>query len=108
MKTVKHYSELGDDPVIVMNKWYLIKRLSGQAGSLAVCKQSCCWEHGLNRHRCCEEDKWRCASWQRCGNRPSSSTKPEFRRNHIGGLQSVKIRRTFRQPNYFSADFRRQ
>jgi len=31
-----------------------------------------------------------------------------FRRNHIGGLQSVKIRRIFRQPNYFSADFRRQ
>ena len=24
MQTVKHYSELGDDPVIVMNKWYLI------------------------------------------------------------------------------------
>jgi len=35
-------------------------------------------------------------------------TKPKFRRNHIGGLQSVKIRRIFRQPNYFSADFRRQ
>jgi len=24
MQTVKHDSELGDDPVIVMNKWYLI------------------------------------------------------------------------------------
>jgi len=32
----------------------------------------------------------------------------KFRRNHIGGLQSVKIRRIFRQPNYFSADFRQQ
>jgi len=31
MQTVKHYSELGDDPVIVMNKWYLIKRRSWQA-----------------------------------------------------------------------------
>jgi len=30
-------------------------------------------------------------------------TKPKFRRNYIGGLQSVKIRRIFRQPNYFSA-----
>jgi len=28
MQTVKHDSELGDDPVIVMNKSYLIKRLS--------------------------------------------------------------------------------
>jgi len=35
-------------------------------------------------------------------------TKPKFRQNHIGGLQSVKIRRIFRHPNYFSADFRRQ
>jgi len=35
MQTVKHYSELGDDRVIVMNKWYLIKRLSWQAGSHA-------------------------------------------------------------------------
>jgi len=31
MQTVKHYSELGNDPVTVMNKWYLIKRLSWQA-----------------------------------------------------------------------------
>ena len=31
MQTVKRYSELGDDPVIVMNKWYLIKRISWQA-----------------------------------------------------------------------------
>jgi len=46
MQTVKHYSELGDDPVIIMNKWYLIKRL-WQAGSLAASKQSCYWEHGL-------------------------------------------------------------
>ena len=31
MQTVEHYSESDDDPVIVMNKWYLIKRLSWQA-----------------------------------------------------------------------------
>jgi len=24
MQIVKHYSEFGDDPVIVMNKWYLL------------------------------------------------------------------------------------
>jgi len=37
MQTVKHYSELGDDPVIVMNKWYLIKRLSCQLTSWIAC-----------------------------------------------------------------------
>jgi len=30
-------------------------------------------------------------------------TKPKFCRNRIGGLQSVKIWRIFRQPNYFLA-----
>jgi len=56
------------------------------------------WHNSLNTEHSCRIDP-------RAG---VYGVEAKFRRNHIGGLESVKIRRIFRQPNYFSADFRRQ